>query len=118
MVSAQAKSRRWGIVHRLVAGLLLVLICSDLVADARCDVESGAASAESALLPATPGQGSAEPCVSFCVPDCFCCSRSVGAVADVAPPRPALASISSSQVSQRWPLGVRPVADLPPLLRG
>lgn len=98
--------------------MLLTLIGADLVAAARCEGEGGAASAESTLAAADGERNSGEPCLSFCVPDCYCCSRSVGAVAGVAPPRPALAANSTPPVSQRWTLGVRPVADPPPLLRG
>lgn len=114
----RTRSRRWAGAARLVAALLLALICADLVADARCDVDAKAAVADSTLVAGGLDRGSDEPCVSFCVPDCFCCSRSVGAVADVAPPRPALAAVSTPPASPRWPLGVRPVAVPPPLLRG
>jgi hypothetical protein len=97
--------------------LLLAVIVSDVAGDAGCDIPNTAVAAD-ASMSAGGAAGSNDPCVSFCVPDCFCCSRSVGAAAVIAPPRPVPLTVLDAPARERWPQGVRPVIDHPPLLRG
>jgi hypothetical protein len=111
------RSRRGALALRLVATLLLAVILSDVVGDADCDIPNTAVAADVSMS-AGGGAGSGEPCASFCVPDCFCCSRSVGAAAVIAPPRPIPLTVLDTPDRERWPQGVRPVIDHPPLLRG
>jgi hypothetical protein len=111
------RSRRGAPVLRLVAMLLLAVIVTDVVGDAGCDIPSTAVRADLSMTTGVAA-GSNEPCASFCVPDCFCCSRSVGAAAIIAPPRPAPLAVLDAPAAERWPHGVRPVVDHPPLLRG
>ena len=64
---------------------LLVVSLGDLAIDADCDP-----------LPPTTGElmvtvgegGDADACAAGCIPDCFCCSRSLGAGSRVSPPAP------------------------------
>jgi hypothetical protein len=103
-------------VLRVAACLLLLAIAADLGADGLCDEAPVAAVAGVALLGAGVTQpGSPEACAAFCVPDCFCCSASVPATPAVEPaePRPLAASVVPPL--ERWPTGVRPVVDRPPL---
>ena len=60
--------------------LLLAVIVSDVVGDAGCDITNTAVAAD-ASLSAGGAADSDEPCASFCVPDCFCCSQRIGAAA-------------------------------------
>ena len=99
---------------RVVALLLAAAVCVDVTLDAACDPIdlSGPASAVAALSADT---GSADACASFCVPDCFCCSRSETAgPALTLPPLTALAQVPSPDPAS-VPAVVRPVAEPPPL---
>jgi len=111
------RSRRGALVLRVAAMLLLAVILSDVVGDADCDIPNTAVAADVSMSPGV-GAGSGEPCASFCVPDCFCCSRSVGAAAVIAPTRPVPLTVLDAPAREHWPQGVRPVIDHPPLLRG
>jgi len=102
---------------RLAASLLLAMIVADVAADASCDLPDAQVRAEATLCPANTSANT-EPCASFCVPDCFCCSRSVGAAAVIAPPRPVLLKPVDAPAMENRPEGVRPVIDHPPVVRG
>ena len=109
---------RWGTV-RLAACLLLAVIAADLASDARCD--DGATSARGAAAVSDQGQRQGrthEPCTDFCVPDCFCCSRSVAAGPALLLPEPERLLLFDAPAPERWLEGVRPVVDRPPLSRG
>ena len=85
-----------------------------MTVDAACDPINlpGASSAVAAISPLT---GSADACASFCVPDCFCCSRSETAgPALTLPPLTALAQAPSPNPAS-VPAVARPVAEPPPL---
>ncbi len=62
----------------VVAVLLLGAIPVDLVAS-RCDLPRASGS-RAAGVAAASGSTEADPCRSTCVPDCYCCSQSEGAV--------------------------------------
>jgi hypothetical protein len=94
--------------------LLAAVVCADVTLDAACDPIDvpGPASAVAARSADT---GSADVCTSFCVPDCFCCSRSeTASPALTLPPLTALAQAPSPNPAS-VPAGVRPVAEPPPL---
>ena len=99
---------------RLLALLLAAVVCADMTLDAACDPIDvpGPASAVAALAAHT---GSADACASFCVPDCFCCSRSeTASPALTLPPLTVLAQALSPNPAS-VPAVVRPVAEPPPL---
>lgn len=100
---------------RAAAWLLLVVIGIDLAVDAGCDSIGSVASA-SAVGEATPGHTD-EPCADFCVPDCFCCSRSLVAGSVVCPPVSERLSLVDAFMVGRWTVGVHPAVDHPPLAR-
>lgn len=98
---------------RLLALLLAAVVCADMTLDSACDPIDlpGPASAVAALSAA----GSADACTSFCIPDCFCCSRSETAgPALTLPPLTALAQAPSPNPAPVAAV-VRPVAEPPPL---
>lgn len=102
---------------RVVAALLLTTIAGDVAADARCDEPSSIREA-ALVLAASRGDAEAatdEPCASVCVPDCFCCSRSLVALSAVEPPRPGLLVIVEGAPAARNRDGILPVIDHPPL---
>lgn len=106
----------WVPTLRAAACLLLVAIAADLCADSRCDVPSSRLSAPTAVRDQGQPQGeSDEPCASFCVPDCFCCSISetAGPVLTL-PPLTALAQAPSTDPAS-VPAVVRTVPEPPPL---
>ena len=99
---------------RVLAFLLLAVIASDVLVDGDCDPPPlHAGSASVALAPAVPG-ASGDPCAAFCVPDCFCCSRSVAAAPAVAPPAPVALAALTAPATDDWPEGVRALVDHPP----
>ena len=99
---------------RLSALLLAAVVCADMTLDAACDPIDvpGPAAAAAALSADTR---SADACTSFCVPDCFCCSRSetAGPVLTL-PPLTVLAQAPSPSPTS-VPAVVLPVAEPPPL---
>jgi hypothetical protein len=97
---------------RLVALLLAAVVCADVTLDAACDPIGLPGPASVAFSANT---GSAGACASFCVPDCFCCSRSETAgPALILPALTALAQVPSPTPAF-VPAVVRPVPEPPPL---
>ena len=97
---------------RLVALLLAAVVCADVTLDAACDPIGLPGPASVAFSANT---GSADACSSFCVPDCFCCSRSETAgPALILPALTALAQVPSPSPAF-VPAVVRPVPEPPPL---
>ncbi len=100
---------------RLVALLLAAVVCADVTLDAGCDPVDLPGSALGATAVSAGDSSSADACASFCVPDCFCCSRSE--TASPALTLPALTALaqapSASPVSV--PAVVLPVPEPPPL---
>ncbi len=101
---------------RAAACLLLVVIAADVVSDTTCDSTSLGSASATTLRGPTP-RGANEPCADFCVPDCFCCSRSIAAGPAVLPPEPERLTLLAPPAAERWSEGVRPVVDHPPLGR-
>jgi len=108
--------RRLFAALRVPACLLLFAIAADIVADTRCDKGSSSSASTAGVRGAVEGQRQTdEPCGSFCVPDCFCCSSSVAAAPAVVPPEPRPLAPLAAPTLERWSEGVRPVVDHPPL---
>lgn len=103
---------------RLVAVVLLALIGADFVSDATCDLPEPLAAEAAVLTPPAGGAATPEACADVCIPDCFCCARSVAPGEPLVPPAPVpLASLAPATVL-RGPDGFRLVVDRPPLLLG
>jgi hypothetical protein len=110
--------RRLSRALRVAACLLLSAIGADIVADTRCDKGSSSSASTAGVRGPLQGQRPTdEPCGSFCVPDCFCCSFSVAATPAVLPPEPGPLAPLDANPLERWSEGVRPVVDHPPLAR-
>ena len=110
--------RGHSVVLRAAACLLLAVIAADLAADTACDMPAPpAASPSAAAVQGVAPGGPNERCADFCMPDCFCCSRSVAAGPAVLPPEPQrLTPVDVSATDDRS-AGFRPVIDHPPLAR-
>lgn len=100
---------------RVAACLLLTAIAQDLLADTRCDVASPLGSATAVRAQGHQQGEDNEPCAPLCVPDCFCCSRSVAAGPVIVLSAPVLLRTLDAPAKERWSEGVRPVVDHPPL---
>jgi hypothetical protein len=106
-------ARHGGPIRNLVALLLLALVYTDL-GDASCDPlwpvrQSGATAL---ATPAGAGQDD-EACRDVCVPDCFCCARSLAAGHELAAPAVPGASFDPPPDEHAVP-GTRAVPDHPP----
>ena len=110
-----ARRSRFSWTLRAAACLVLAVIAADVAADSACD---GASIGVAYVTTGGPGaSGTNEPCSDFCVPDCFCCSRSVTAGQAVPPPDLLRLAPIAAPAAERWPEGVRPAVDHPPLAR-
>jgi hypothetical protein len=104
------------VVLRAAACLLLSVIALDVAADAACDsIGLGAPSASTTAVRGLAPSGANEPCADFCIPDCFCCSRSVAAGAAVLPPEPQRLTAVPAPATDDLSEGVRTVPEPPPL---
>jgi hypothetical protein len=101
---------------RAAACVLLAVIAADIVTDTACDSFGLGAASVTTVRGAASGTAK-EACSDVCVPDCFCCSRSVVAGPVVLPPEPERLTSVDAPVAMRRPEGVRPVVDHPPLAR-
>ncbi len=101
---------------RALACLLLAVIAADVAADATCD-ELTLGPVPTALVREAGPDGQGEACRDLCVPDCFCCSRSLAAGPAVLPPEPQPLASLAAVAALRRPAGVRPVLDPPPLIQ-
>ena len=100
---------------RLVALLLAAVVCFDLTLDATCDPIDLSGSASRATAVSVDRSSSADACASFCVADCFCCSRSETAgPALTLPPLTALSRVPEPE-RDSVPTVIRPVPQPPPL---
>jgi hypothetical protein len=109
---------RHGVVLRAAACLLLAVIAADVAADTTCDMPAPAATPPSAAAVRGVAQdGPIERCADFCVPDCFCCSRSLAAGAAVLPPEPQRVRSVPAPATDDLSEGVRAVPEPPPLAR-
>jgi hypothetical protein len=106
----------YGVVLRAVACLLLAIIVADLAADTSCDMPAPATASSSATaLRGVALGGPNERCADFCMPDCFCCSRSVAADTAVVPPEPQRLTPVPAPATGDLSEGVRAVPEPPPL---
>jgi hypothetical protein len=101
---------RWG------ACLLLAVIGLDIASDAACDLGSLAQAATREYQ--APDATSGDPCGDVCIPDCFCCARSVPTATIILVPQPMELASIDPLLHERWPEGVRPIVDHPPHFRG
>ena len=109
--------RGYCVALRAIACLLLAIIAADVGAGTVCD-SLGFGPASAATVRGPDSSGANEPCADVCVPDCFCCSRSLPAGPLVLPPEPQRFTSVDAPAAEDWPEGVRPVLDHPPLARG
>jgi hypothetical protein len=99
---------------RIAAMLLAAVVCGDVTLDAACDPIATSGPTTTAV--SAVGDVAHDACADFCMPDCFCCSRSeASGPVLVVPPLSAL-SAAPPVVATCAPEGVRPVPELPPLL--
>jgi len=101
---------------RVAAALLLAVIGLDIASDTTCDL--GYLVRSAALEYHASDQAGGDPCGEVCIPDCFCCARSVPTAAVLLVPRPLKLAALDPLPGERWPEGVRPVVDHPPHSRG
>ncbi len=116
MKRSRVTRRGLSVALRAAACLLLAVIASDLVTDTACDSFGFGAASATTVRGAVPG-GANEPCADVCVPDCFCCSRSVVAGPVVLAQEPERLTSVVAPVAKRCTEGFRPVVDHPPLAR-
>ena len=108
--------RGYSMVLRAAACLLLAVIAADLAADTTCDMPAPAAASSSATaLRGVALGGPNERCADFCMPDCFCCSRSVAAGAAEFPPEPERLTPVPAPATGDLSEGVWTVPEPPPL---
>ena len=69
--SRDSRSDIWRMLMKSAATLLLVVIAADL-ADASCEPSE---LSTGSLITSSSQAGTADPCGTVCVPDCFCCSN-------------------------------------------
>ena len=103
---------------RLVAVLCAALGFADLALDAGCDPLS-APGATDGVVTAPDGSADAgdERCATACVPDCFCCSRTLVRGSAIMPATLGLVTATPEAAPTAAPAGVRPVPYHPPLSR-
>ena len=105
--------RTWHAVRVIAAAFVLFTIAADVVADARChpSVQAPAATGVSAASSTTDQ----DPCVTGCVPDCFCCSTlspsPVAPPVEVSGPTVLVEALAAPQFRP----GVHPLPYRPPL---
>jgi hypothetical protein len=100
---------------RIAVCVFLASIATDLLADTQCDRASPRLPAAELLGPAQNQPDTAEACVAFCVPDCFCCSQSLIRGPAVLPPDSGPMTVAPSLNPVAGPRGLRPVPYRPPL---
>jgi hypothetical protein len=106
-------ARRGGPIRQLVATLLLALVYTDL-GDASCDPLAPVPQSGAPALTTPAGTGpNDEACQDVCVPDCFCCARSLVAGHVHAPPAVPAAPFDVPPDEHSVP-GTRAVLDHPP----
>lgn len=99
---------------RIVALLLVAVVCADVTLDAACDPIRlpGPASSVPAL---SADAGTGDPCKDTCVADCFCCSRSETAGPALVLPGLSLLARAGAASAAFVPAVVQPVPEPPPL---
>jgi hypothetical protein len=101
-------------VRAAAACLLVTVIVSDVVADSACDAPTTGSVSEPMVRGAHPNRAG-DICADVCVPDCYCCSRSVAAGPAFLPAEPQRLLPVDAPPAGHGSVGVRPVVDHPPL---
>jgi hypothetical protein len=109
-----ASRRRWTSLLQPVALVLLALIAADVATDADCDPLRMATPPAEAEVASAAGDTTADPCADVCLPDCFCCARSVVALSVIVAPAPVLLSPLAVAGRDDRPDGIRPSVERPP----
>ena len=108
----RARSERHRPIARLFALVFLIVIGADL-ADAQCDpVPSGGGTVT--VSASMPGDCS-DPCLNQCMPDCFCCSRTVAGPLIVLPSTSGPSTMTAVLTLEADVEGVQRVPYRPPL---
>ena len=100
-------------VQTVAAGLLLGAIYVDLVGP-HCDLVRATGSHAVVTSASSRGTG-ADPCASGCVPDCYCCSQSEGAVLTRVEHGPRIVVMAPAAPATRASDGFRTLPYHPPL---
>ncbi len=100
---------------RLVALSLAAAICVDVAVDAACDPMCLSAPDSTTVIDDAGWGGPIHAYAGFCVPDCFCCSRSETAVAGLTVPPLVHVAEAPEQGPDSVTAVVRPVPEPPPL---
>lgn len=104
--------RRTG--FRVAAMVLAAVLCADVTLDAACDpVAFPGPAAAAAVSPQETGE--ADTGADFCVPDCFCCSRSEAAGPELVLPGLTVLAQAAAASPLSVPAVVQPVPEPPPL---
>lgn len=103
------------LLSKLFAALVVCIIFADIALDGSCDPVATGGATQVAFTAGTT-DGANDPCADLCVPDCFCCSRSVTAGPAILPPMIGPVAAASELRAPATPAGVRPVPYHPPLL--
>ncbi len=101
-------------VRATTAVVLLAVTLGDLTLDGACDPLPTVAG-EEALCEAA--EGDTDACARGCIPDCFCCSRTLGAQPRVSPPAPQGAVAAAVMEEPVLPPGVSRLTEHPPRAR-
>jgi hypothetical protein len=102
-------------VLRAITAIFLVAVAlGDLAIDADCDPLSFTSGA-SAITMAT--DDNTDACAAGCIPDCFCCSRSLAAAPRVSPPAPDGVAAALAVAAPGLPPGFSVLDDRPPRAR-
>jgi hypothetical protein len=100
---------------RVVALLLAAVVCGDVTLDAGCDPIEPPGLASGVATVSASGAWDGDACASFCIADCFCCSRGeTPGPAVTLPPLVDLAQAPSPSPAS-VPAVARSVAEPPPL---
>ncbi len=117
IVGGRLLSSRLRALRVVAVTLLLGVMVGDLAVDAGCDPltpHQGTQAVSSAL----DEDGRAGSFVSGCVPDCFCCSHTLGPTPRVLPPAPSGVEPALATPAPALPSGLRALTDHPPRVRG
>jgi len=102
------------VLRALIAVILLAVSLGDLAFDADCDPVSAPGGE---LAVSLADECEADACAAGCVPDCFCCSRSLGADPRVLLPVPDGVTPAAVLSVPGLPLGHTLLAEHPPRAR-
>jgi len=102
------------VLRALTAIFLLAVAVGDLAIDADCDP---LAPIPGASVLTVAADSDTDACAGGCIPDCFCCARTLGAQARVLPPAPEGVAPTVAVASSGLPPGFSPLDEHPPRAR-